>query len=79
MFRISKIVLTIPIAYNIIDLNGEEIQGSFYEQELQKTTQDIFRIEKVLKSKGDKSLMKWVGYSDAFNSWVDNKAIVEKL
>ena len=36
-------------------------------------------IEKVLKRKGDKSLLKWVGYSDAFNSRVDNKAIVGKL
>ena len=79
VFRISKIVLTIPITYKIIDLNGEEIERSFYEQELQKTTQDIFRIEKVLKRKGNKSLVKWVGYSDAFNSWVDNKEIVGKL
>ena len=78
MFRISKIVLTIPITYKIIDLNEEEIEGSFYEQELQKTTQKIFRIEKVLKRKGDKSFVKWFGYSDAFNSWVDNKAIVGK-
>ena len=79
VFRIYKIVLTIPITYKIIDLNGEEIEGLFYEQELQKTTQDIFRIEKVLKRKGDKSLVKWVGYSDACNSCVDNKAVVGKL
>ena len=46
VFRISKIVLTIPITYKIIDLNGEENERSFYEQELQKTTQDIFRIDK---------------------------------
>ena len=51
VFRISKIVLTIPITYKIIDLNGEEIQGSFYEQELQKTTQDTFQNEKVLRYK----------------------------
>ena len=64
------------MTYKITDYNGEEeIQGLFYEQELQKTTQDIFRIEKVLKRKGDKSLMKWIGYSDAFHSWVDNKDI----
>ena len=44
----------------ITDYNGEEIQGSFYEQELQKTSQDAFRIEKVLKRQGDKSLVKWM-------------------
>ena len=43
---ICKIQLTIPVTYKITDYNGEEIQGSFYEQELQKTMQDIFRIEK---------------------------------
>ena len=30
-------------------MNGEEINGSFYEKELQNTSQEIFRIEKVLK------------------------------
>ena len=78
VFSISKIQLTIPVTYKITDYNGEEIQGSFYEHELQKTSQDVFRIEKILRRKGDKSLVKWMGYSDAFNSWVDNKAIVGK-
>ena len=64
--------------YEITDYNGEEIQGSFYEQELKKTSQDVFRIEKLLNRRGDKSLVKWMRYSDAFNSWVDSKAIVEK-
>ena len=51
VYKISKIQLTIPATYKITDYNGEEIQGSFYEQELQKTSQKIFRIEKVLKDK----------------------------
>ena len=45
VFTISKIQLTIPVTYKIIGYNGEEIQGSFSEQELQKTKQDIFRIK----------------------------------
>ena len=53
VFTISKIQLTIPVTYKITDYNGEEIQGSFYEQELQKTSQDVFRIEKILRRKGD--------------------------
>ena len=44
VFKISKIQLTIPVTYKITNYNGEEIQGSFNEQELQKTKQDIFRI-----------------------------------
>ena len=43
--------LTISVTYKITDYNGEEIQGSFYEQELKKTSQSTFRIEKVLKDK----------------------------
>ena len=40
----------------ISDLNGEKIAGSFYEKELQKTSQEKFRIKKVLKIKGDKCM-----------------------
>ena len=53
VFKISKIQLTIPVTYKITDYNGDEIQGSFYEQELQKTSQSTFRIEKVLKRQED--------------------------
>ena len=79
MFKISKIQLTIPVTFKITDYNGEEIQGSLYEQELQKTSQDVFRIEKVLRRKEDKSLVKWMGYLKSFNSWIDSKAIVGKI
>ena len=48
VFKISKIQLIIPVTYKITEYNGEEIQGSFYEQELQKTSQGTVRIEKVL-------------------------------
>ena len=57
----------------ISDLNGEEITGSFYEKELQKTSQKEFRIEKVLKRKGDKLYVKWKGYNNRFNSWIDKE------
>ena len=46
VFTISKLQLTIPVTYKITDYNDEEIKGSYYEQELQKAKQDIFRIEK---------------------------------
>ena len=38
----------------VSDLNGEEITGNVSEKELQKTSEEEFRIEKVLKRKGDK-------------------------
>ena len=48
---ISKIKNTVPWTYIINDFNGEEIIGTFYEKELQKTNQQEFRIEKVPKKK----------------------------
>ena len=77
VFKISRIKLTIPVTYKIIDYNGEEIQGSFYEQELQKMSQGAFRFGKVLKREGHKSLVKWMGYPKSFNSWIDTKIIVK--
>ena len=76
IFTITKIKRTSPITYKIADLNGEEIDGTFYEPELQKTSQQLFRIEKVIEKGKNKSLVKWKGYSNDFNSWVDNKDIV---
>ena len=50
VFIISKIKNTVPWTYVINDLYGEEIIGTFYEKELQKTNQKEFRIEKVHKN-----------------------------
>ena len=49
VFVIKKVKNTVPWAYVINDLNGEEIIGTFYEKELQKTNQQEFRIEKLIK------------------------------
>ena len=76
VFTIVEVQRSRPPTYKFADLNGEEIKGSFYEPELQKTSQELFRIEKVIKRGKTKSLVKWKGYSNDFNSWVDNKDIV---
>ena len=54
VFVINNIKNTVSCTYAISELNGEEITGSFYENELQKTSQKKLRIEKVLKRNGDK-------------------------
>ena len=69
----NRIKNTASWTYVINDLDGEETNGSFYEKELQKTSQEKFRIEKVLKRKGDKLYVKWKGYNNRFNSWIDKK------
>jgi len=75
IFIISSVKDTKPPTYTIHDLQGESIKGSFYEAELQKSKQDIFRIEKVIKKRkrknvGEEAYVKWKGYNSDFNSWV---------
>ena len=72
-FVTTKIKNTVPWTYVINDLNGNEIIAAFYEKNLQKTNQKEFRIEKVIKRKGDKLYIKWKGYNSLFSSWIDKK------
>ena len=60
----------------INDLNGEEIIGTFYGKELQKTNKKEFRIEKVTNKKGNKLYVKWKAYDNSFNSWIDKKDLI---
>ena len=55
----------------INDLNGDEIVGKFYNKELQKTNQQEFRIEKVIKRKDDKLYVKWKVYDSWIDSWIN--------
>ena len=74
VFIVNEIKNTIP--WTISDLNGEIVIGTFYEKELQKTNQKEFRMEKVLKRKGDKLYVKWKRYDNSFNSWINKKDTV---
>ena len=76
VFIVNEIENTVPWTYTISDLNGEKVIGTFYEKELQKTNQKEFRIEKVLKRKGEKLYVKWKGYDNSFNSWINKRDIV---
>ena len=51
VFVIKKVKNTVPWTYIINDFNGEEIIGTFYGKELQKTNQQEFKIEKVIKKR----------------------------
>ena len=79
VFVIKNVKNTVPWIYVINDLNGEEIIGTFYEKELQKTNQAEFRIEKVIKRKGNKIYIKWKGYNNSFNSWIDKASLVQRM
>lgn len=74
IYDIVNVKYTSPVTYILKDQSGEIIAGGFYTEELQKTNQDLYRIEKVLRRKNIKgvehALVKWVGYSKKFNEWI---------
>ena len=76
VFVVSRIKNAVPWTYVVNNLNGEEITGTFYEKELQKTNQQEIRIEKVIKRNDDKLYVKWKGYDNSFNSWINKKDLV---
>ena len=70
---IKKVKNTVPWTYFISNLNGEEIAGTFYKKELQKTNPKVFRVKKIIKRNGEKLHVKWKGYGSSFNSWIDKE------
>lgn len=78
LFKIKKINLTAPVTYQIEDQSGEEVLGNFYSQELLAAPEPEFYdveaiVKKRKKNKSTQYLVKWVGYPDKYNSWVDEK------
>lgn len=71
IFKIDKVQLTTPATYLLKDFNNEVVLGSFYEEELQRVKYpDIYLIESVLKRRGNKRYVRWLGFDDSHNSWI---------
>ena len=80
IFEIYDIKYSNVPYYYLKDLNNEKLQGTFYEQELQKTKQDdLYTIEKILKTNKDKIYVKWRGYDSSFNSWINKNTVTKYL
>ena len=76
IFVISKTKNTVAWTYVVSDLNGEETVETLYEKESQKTNQKEFRTVKVIKGKENKLYVKWEGYDNLFNSWIDKSDLI---
>ena len=61
---------------DIDDLNGEEIIGTFYENEQQKPNQKQSRIDKAIRKKGSKLYVKWKGQKNWFNNCIDINDVI---
>ena len=72
IFKVVKINQTNPVTYLLEDTEGQPIKGSFYNYELQKTKYpDVYLIEKVIRRKGRKMFVKWLGLPVDKNSWIN--------
>lgn len=78
IFKIKRIQQTYPVTYLLIDMNGEDIHGSFYSEELQLVRNPkLYLVEKILKTKGDKVYIKWLGFDSSHNSWIKKSNVLE--
>ena len=67
--------------YKVNEWDGTPVEGTFYEQDLQKVTveyDDLFRIDKIVKRKGDKVLVRWKGWPDKYDTWLNKKDVLTK-
>lgn len=77
LFRIARVLPTEPITYRLVYLNDDEVKGCFYEYELQRTKiTDVYLVERVIRKKGNKLLVKWLGFDNSHSSWIDAKDFV---
>ncbi len=79
LFKVVAVLPTRPPTYRIVDYTNEPIRGTFYAEELQrvkKDASDVFRVEKVIKTRKRNGkieyLVRWLGYPSKFDSWVDS-------
>lgn len=81
VFKIDRVLTqSKPVVYKLKDLMDEDLDGSFYREQLQKTDQEIYRIDKVLRKRrlngSNQSLVRWSGFPDKFDSWISSDDVL---
>ena len=59
----------------LVILKTEKLLEYFTKSNYKKSYQKEFRVEKVIKRKGDKLYVKWTRYNSCCSSWIDKKDI----
>jgi hypothetical protein len=76
VYTVDEVLNTNPVTYKLKEYDGEVLEGSFYNEELQKTKiPELYLVEKILKTRKNKQgkkeyLIKWLGWDTKFNSWI---------
>lgn len=77
IFTIRQVKLTNPITYMLKDYQNHKIDGAFYELELQKVKDpNVYLVEKIIRQQGSKVFVKWLGFGQEHNSWINKKDIL---
>lgn len=77
IFKINRVQHTDPITYLLTDLEGNEIKGTVYQQELQLAQHpNLYLVEKIIRKKGNRVYVKWLGFDNNHNSWIDKKNVL---
>lgn len=77
IFSVHRVQPTTPETYLLKDHKGELLSGGFYGHEMSKSSiGDVYLVEKILKRKGDKVLVRWIGYDKTEDSWIPKKDLI---
>lgn len=87
LFSVVRIKDGNPPLYIVQDYHGEIIKGGMYAQEVQKVkkSDELYRVEKILQTrkkkngKGKEVKVRWLGYGPSFDSWVDEKDVLDYI
>ena len=77
VFSIAQRLRRIPPVYRLREYDGTMLDGTFYERELQRVQQseaDLFRIEKILKTRGkgkdEEYLVRGREWPSKYDQWI---------
>ena len=82
VFIVTRVNRGVVPTYKLKEWNGEPLEGTFYEEDLQKlnvSNDDLFRVEKIIKQKGTKVLVRWKGWPAKYDSWIPKKSVYVKV
>ena len=78
VFVVGRTMPGVVPTYKVNEWDGTPVKGTFYAEDLQKVTvkdDDLFRVEKIVKRKGNKVLVRWKGWPNKYDSWIEKRAL----
>ena len=81
VFVVSRVIQGMIPTYKVKEWDGEPLQGTFYEEDLQKVnvkTDDLFRVEKIVKRRKNQVLVRWNGWPAKYDSWIPKSALTNR-